>query len=297
MGINSTSYNSNNQESFTNPKIPWWLSFPAISIITFFLFPVGIFLIWKRKKMDTNSTGIITIVVGGTFVVMGLIMFQTVVRGLPEGAYSGLAPIFITGIIIIFFGRKRRRKNADKLRKYIPIILSNKETSINNIATTIPTSYKIAKKDIQNLINKGHLTDMYINEATGEIIFLREQRLNYGNVHSNQETRSNQAQRSNHQSHSNQAPRSNVYTSVHSTTTTSGNVDPDTARRVFENLQPLMDMAFNTDSNINTNTNRNMNANTNTSETVVACKGCGANNRVIRGSLAECQYCGSPIDN
>ncbi len=28
---------------------------------------------------------------------------------------------------------------------------------------------------------------------------------------------------------------------------------------------------------------------------VVACKGCGANNKVMRGSVGECEFCGSPI--
>lgn len=299
MRINYSSYNTNDQESLTSPKIPWWLSFPALTIITMLFFPVGVFLIWKRAKIDTNSKGIITTVIG--WMIIFFVSFMALVlssQGISSDDYNVICFLLILGFSLIFLGRKKR-KDAEKLKKYISIILTNKETSINNIAATIPTSYKTAKKDIQNLINKGYLTDIYINEATGEIVFLREQRLNYGNVHSNQETRSNQAPRSNQQSHSNQAPRGNVYTSVHSTTTTSGNVDPDTARRVFENLQPLMDMAFNTDSNINinTNTNRNMNTNTNTSETIVVCKGCGANNRVIRGSLAECQYCGSPIDN
>ena len=303
MGINYSSYNTNDQESLTSPKIPWWLSFPALTIITMLSFPVGIFLIWKRTKVDTNSKGIIITVFGGILVFIGTLAFVILVippQDIDNSDINVIVFFLILGFSLIFLGRKKR-KDAEKLKKYISIILTNKETSINNIAAAIPTSYKVAKKDIQNLIKKGYLAGIYINEATGEIIFHREQRLNYGNVHSNQETRSNQAPRSNHQSHSNQAPRSNVYTSVHSTTTTSGNVDPDTARRVFENLQPLMDMAFNTDSNINinTNTNRNMNTNTNTntSETIVACKGCGANNRVIRGSLAECQYCGSPIDN
>ncbi|MBU5674913.1 hypothetical protein KQI88_00600 [Alkaliphilus sp. MSJ-5] len=285
MGINYSSYNTNDQESLTNPKIPWWLSFPALTIITMLSFPVGIFLIWKRTKVDTNSKGIIITVFGGILVFIGTLAFVILVippQDIDNSDINVIVFFLILGFSLIFLGRKKR-KDAEKLKKYISIILTNKETSINNIAAAIPTSYKTAKKDIQNLIKKGYLTGIYINEATGEIIFPREQRLNYGNVHSNQETRSNQA------------PRSNVYTSVHSTTTTSGNVDPDTARRVFENLQPLMDMAFNTDSNINTNTNNNRN--TNTSETVVACKGCGANNRIIRGNLAECQYCGSPIDN
>lgn len=31
-------------------------------------------------------------------------------------------------------------------------------------------------------------------------------------------------------------------------------------------------------------------------ETVaVACKGCGANNRVVKGSVTECEFCGSPV--
>ncbi|GEM_PF-1583919 len=289
MGINSTSYNTNNQESFTNPKIPWWLSFPALTIITMLFFPVGVFLIWKRAKIDTNSKGIITTVIGWMIIFfVGFIALVLSSQGISSDDYNVICFLLILGFSLIFLGRKKR-KDAEKLKKYIYIILTNKETSINNIAAAIPTSYKTAKKDVQNLIKKGYLAGIYINEATGEIIFPREQRLNYGNVHSNQAPRSNQ------ESRSNQAPRGNVYTSVHSTTTTSGNVDPDTARRVFENLQPLMNMTF--DANTNGNINTNTNTNTNTSETIVACKGCGANNRVIRGSLAECQYCGSPIDN
>ncbi len=295
MKLNYGGYNANNQESLTNPKIPWWLSFPALTIITMLFFPVGVFLIWKRAKIDTNSKGIITIVIG--WMLIFFVGFMTLIlssQGISSEDYNVICFLLFVGSSLIFLGRKKR-KDSEKLKKYISTILTNKETSINNIAAVIPTSYKTARKDVQNLIKKGYLNGIYINEATGEIIFPREQGLNNRDVQSNQEMRSNQPPHSNQESHSNQSSHGNVYTSVHSTTTTSGNIDPDTARRIFENVQPLMDMAFNT--NGNTNINVNTNTNTNTSETVVACKGCGANNKIIRGSLAECQYCGSLIDN
>ena len=40
---------------------------------------------------------------------------------------------------------------------------------------------------------------------------------------------------------------------------------------------------------------QNISASVNTEMTVISCKGCGANNKIIKGSISECQYCSSPL--
>lgn len=227
MEANNTSNNTKNNDSMKNPKLSWWISWPTVVIATIIFWPVGIFLIWKRigvdKKTAMISGKIITIIgwLSVTFAGLGLLV------SLSEGFGSDDAFVIIffiiAGCALIFLGRKTR-KNAERFKKYISIIVNHEVTYIDNIASAIPISYDVAKKELQKMIDRGYFPNAYINDTSREIILPKKQE--------------------------------------------SYSVD----------------------------TGGNVKSNSNVEMIVVSCNGCGANNKIAKGTVDECQFCGSPIN-
>ncbi|SCY91260.1 DUF4381 domain-containing protein [Alkaliphilus peptidifermentans] len=228
MSTDNSSYHAKNKDLHKNPPISWWLSWPIIIIVTIVFWPVGIFLIWKRTTIDKKaaliSGKIITIIgwISVAFAVIGLLV--SISEGLGSDDVFMILFFLIAGGALIFLGR-RTKQNAERFKKYISIIVNHEETSINNIAAAIPTSYEVAKKDIQKMINRGYFSGAYINETLKEIILPKEQDI------------------------------------------------------------------YNMDTNVKVDSNPNLEM------VAVRCKGCGANNKIRKGSVDECQYCGSPINS
>jgi hypothetical protein len=71
--------------------------------------------------------------------------------------FCGFIGAFLTHIA------KKMKINANKFQKYTTIIFANNQTSIDNIASAIPTSYGQASKDLQQMINKGYFEGAYID--------------------------------------------------------------------------------------------------------------------------------------
>lgn len=226
MGGNNFKYNTKNDELFKDPQISWWLSWPVIIIATIVFWPVGIFLIWKRTTIDKKaamiSGNIINIIGWISIAIAGLGLLVSLSEGIGSDDVYMIIFFIVAGGALIFLGREVK-KSAEKFKKYIAIIVNNEETSIDNIAAAIPTSYEVAKKDLQKMINRGYFAGAYINETSKEIILPKEQK------------------------------------------------------------------AYNID------TSEKVNLNTSLEMIVVTCKGCGANNKIAKGNVDKCQYCGSPI--
>lgn len=234
MGAYNSNYDTTNKNKFKNQKIPWWLSWPILIIVTILFWPIGVFLIWKRIRIDRKAA----MAVGRFISIFGWLCVGVAGIGflgyLPEGItkedVSMILFYSIFGIVLILLGRNTR-KNAQKYKKYISIVVNHEETSIDNIAMAIPTSYENAKRDLQKMINRGYFTDAYINDGDREIVL------------------------------------------------------------------PSMEESYmvKTEVNVRTNTHVNVSSNGEVEMVVISCKGCGANNKIEKGSVGECQFCGSPI--
>ncbi len=234
MAAYNSNYSTTNKNMLKNPKIPWWLSWPILIIVTIAFWPVGVFLIWKRISVDRKTA----MAAGRLISIFGWISVAFAGIGilayLPEGitkddVYMALF-FLIAGIVLVLLGRNTA-KNAEKFKKYISIIVNHEETSIDNIAMAMPTSYEKAKEDLQKMINRGYFADAYINDADREIVL------------------------------------------------------------------PSMEQSYvvKAEVNVRTNTEVNIRTNTEIEMVVVSCKGCGANNKIEKGTVGECQFCGSPI--
>lgn len=227
MGAESSSYHDRSKELLKHPRIAWWLTWPVIIIVTIIFWPIGVLLILKRISKDKKAA----IVSGRLISIIGWVSLVIAVFGsvvsLSEGIGSddvyAILFFIIAGVVLITIGQGTKR-SAEKIKKYISIIINHGERSLTNIAAAIPTSYEACSKDLQQMIKKGYFNGAYINELSNQIIF----------------------------------PIENV---------------------LHEKI----------DTGLNNNKNANLEM------VVVSCTSCGANNKLAKGSVEECQYCGSFI--
>lgn len=203
------------------------LSWTVIVIIFIFFWPLGIYLVCKKidldKKASLNSGRILVIIgwillVLGVFYIIGSIAEPTITAG---QVFSGLLLFVGGGIALIVVGRRNKR-NAQKYKKYIDMVVNQNIKDIDTIACVMNLPYEVVKSDLQNMIDKEYFLNAYIDESKGEIIIVHKQRQDY-------------------------------------------------------------------------NKEANANFNSNVQMVVVTCKGCGAKNKILQGSVGECEFCGSPI--
>lgn len=230
MSINgSNNYNnSRNRSGFNKEELPKWLQWRVIIITFIFFWPLGIYFIWKRIDLDKKSQlnlGRNLIITGWVLTVLSIIYL---IGALGDSTIAVGDMIFTvllfgsSGVGLIVLGKKSK-KNAEKIKKYIALVVNQEVTSIEDIATAVALPYEITKKDIQKMIDKEYFTGAYINESTKEIVLPN-----------------------NHK----QGDEKQEYINVN---------------------KPNAEML------------------------VVTCKGCGANNKVTKGSVVECEFCGSPV--
>lgn len=164
-----------------NKKVGFFYSWPGIILMMFIFWPISLYLIYKRVSIDRKaglSVGKTMCTVGYVFIAFSLFALWACVS---EGITSDdvvIIGIFLTGAIaLVFYGKKIRAK-AERFKKYLAVIINGKQYQIDTIASSINVSYDIAKKDIQEMIDKGYFNGAYINEGTHTLVLVNNQ----GNV-------------------------------------------------------------------------------------------------------------------
>ncbi|MCZ2257753.1 hypothetical protein [Sporosarcina sp. G11-34] len=210
---------TNYNKSIKTEKKTGSYSWPLIIFMLIIFWPVGVFFLVSRLRVDKKSSlslGRKMTIWGWVIVGMGVISWPTSIAG---GFFSGTfrTMFFISaGLALVYIGKKSS-VNAVKYKKYISMIINNNIRSIATLASAIPVSYDTAMEDLQKMIGKGFFEDAYINFNAGEIVLSKDAIAN--------------SKVSNHK----------------------------------------VEMI------------------------VVTCTGCGANNKIEKGGVGACQYCGSLI--
>lgn len=220
--------NSMNRNTFNKEELPKWLSWPVIIITFIFFWPLGIYFIWKRIDLDKKSQlnlGRNLIITGLVLIGLSIIYLFAAVGDPAITVGEMISAVLLmgsSGAGLIILG-KRSKKNAEKIKKYISLVVNQEVTSIEDIATAMALPYEITQKDIQKMIDKGYFAGAYINEISKEIVLPNNHKQDY---------------------------KKQEYINAN---------------------KPNAEML------------------------VVTCKGCGANNKVLKGSVVECEFCGSPV--
>lgn len=144
-----------------NQQQPWYYSWPVI-IIAFILFwPLGIVLLIMKGKSSKQS-----IFVGSSdkkfYIVIGVILILLGLTNIKDSALVGLFMI-IGGIALILYA-EQMAKRANRNKKYIDMIVNQRITSLDTIASTNNISYDNVQKEIRQLITLGVLKDAQIDE-------------------------------------------------------------------------------------------------------------------------------------
>ena len=99
-----------------------------------------------------------------------------------------VAAVFILGGLALITKAKKRRKEAERMKQYISIIVNGNVRSLDEIASTTGKSYDAVRRDVEILINKGYLEEAYINESTREVVLPEFDK--YSNLQKSQSTTS-----------------------------------------------------------------------------------------------------------
>jgi uncharacterized membrane protein YiaA len=177
-----------NQQSQMNAgKKTGGVSWAVVIIVLIVFWPVGIYLLWRKLSGDKKSAmsgGKVVFVIGWILFALGVVMV-IVGPSDPTMAVSGRIEYFIVfvcgGLAMILLGG-RSKKQAERYKKYISIVINQNITSINNIAAAMPVTYEIAAKDLQKMIDRGYFSGAYIDANACEIVLPKNQ----GNVQGDQ---------------------------------------------------------------------------------------------------------------
>lgn len=214
--------NNNDYKKKVNPLYSW----PVIIISIIVFWPLAIFLVYKRVKIDKMAGFIIGKLVKYLsylcFCVVALGIIVCLGRGFTSGDFEVILGFLILGGALYILSKKLI-SDAEKCKKYISIIINENEFIIDNIAEDMSLPTNVVRKDLNNMINNGYFQGAYINNSTNEIVLPQQSKESLN----------------------------------------------DTASTVSSDESQI-------------------------EAKVVTCKCCGAQNKVTT-SVAECEYCGSPL--
>lgn len=157
-----------------------WYSWPVIIVFFFLFWPVGVYLLIKRISMKntpayTTNNAIksyqtLDKVAKILYVILG-IAFISVAASEGNPGYAVLVTFPFFAIAIALQSISKKLEKEDKIaQKYLTIILRDNETNLYGIAAKMNSTYEKVKVDIQNLIDKGILRNVYISEAKKEVV-------------------------------------------------------------------------------------------------------------------------------
>jgi hypothetical protein len=156
-------------------------SWGVIILLLIIFWPVGLFLLYRKitgDKTEALKNSKIFNIFGWVFIAFAVIYLFMVITGnaKTEGGSSAVGSLMVA---FVFFGgggafmiytAKKMKVNAERLKKYIAIVINNNETYIDNIAAAVPSSYEQTTKDLQKMIDNGYFENAYIDVSKREIV-------------------------------------------------------------------------------------------------------------------------------
>lgn len=164
-----------------NKKIKPLYSWPVIIIAIIIFWPLSIYLIYKRVKIDKRAGFTIGKIVRAVSYFCFFMVIIGILACLGDGFTSqdiGMIIFFIVAGVALFIFSKKLIINSEKYKKYITIIINGNEFILDNIAGAMSLPINVVKKDLNNMINNGYLQGAYINDSTNEIVLPKQSKEN-----------------------------------------------------------------------------------------------------------------------
>ena len=155
-----------------NKSFSWGL----ILLMLILFFPVGIYMIVKKvttEKFNYINNGKALKVLGWVLIGLGIIYI------IPTDSEAGSDTVGSILFGILLFGGLgalsllkgfKYEKLGKKYARYVSIVNTTPNTSINAIAAAVPTTYEQAVKDLQSMINSGYFMNTYLDLNRGELV-------------------------------------------------------------------------------------------------------------------------------
>ena len=150
-----------------------WHSWPIIIIVLCLFWPVGLFLLTKRLSIDKKAT----LFMGKLLGVFSVICYCIAVIGLVVCINEGFSSedvsvmlVFAVLGVVLHAVSKKVKAYEENAKQYLVIIVNGNVRQLDMIAKTTAKSYDRVRKEIDELIKKGYLKDMYIDENLRAVI-------------------------------------------------------------------------------------------------------------------------------
>ncbi|MCR5254318.1 MAG: hypothetical protein K6D96_00170 [Acetatifactor sp.] len=204
-------------------KSPSWV---AIVLWFIFFWPVGVYLLIKKVTNDKSAAmhnSKVLLGIGIFFLFCAFVMITQLFDSSSDTSSTLSGVLFYgAGGGGLIYAAKRLKDTGERYKKFIDIVINQRQTTIDNIASQMGLGYDETVNGLQKMIDKGYFNGAYIDQGNHEIVLLN-----------------------------------------------------------ISNNQPMVNDHI---------------TNVNAQQRTVKCPNCGGNNIIYVGQVAECEFCGSPIE-
>lgn len=153
---------------------PSWI---AIIIMMCVFWPIGVYLLYKRLKVDRKAAmgsgkalsgfGIVLIVIGGCALLGGIA---------GGGSNAAMVAVFflVLGIVLKRMATKNKKQTM-RVRQYIALIINQHITSLDELSRATGCTYNVVCDDLNKMIEKGYLPGAYLNLSLRRIMLPGQQ--------------------------------------------------------------------------------------------------------------------------
>lgn len=162
---------------------PSWI---AIIIMMMIFWPIGVYLLYKRLKVDRKAamgSGKVLNVFGIFLILFGV---MGILVSLDEADSMGVALFFLILGIVLKRMATKNKKQAVRIRQYIALIINQHITSLDELARATGCTYNVVCDDLNKMIEKGYLPDAYLNLSLRRIMLPGQQAPVYRQTNSQQ---------------------------------------------------------------------------------------------------------------
>jgi len=147
------------------------MSWGIVVLFLFIFWPIGLILLFKKLATDKSATikcGRSLTRISYVMIGIGLICLVAMFGG--STGMVGPTIIFLGGGIWVNRIGKRTTITGERYKKYISLIVNQRQTSIDNIAAAVGVPYNVAVADLQKMISSGFFTGAFIDVVNREIV-------------------------------------------------------------------------------------------------------------------------------